>query len=90
MSETKKRFEKHLRFRFSCLALATVSPLMALVLSSQLTLARQPNQHVFHSPEEASAALVAAAQHTDNRCLAASVPDPAALRRERIPRLRAK
>jgi hypothetical protein len=69
MSETKKRFEELLRFRFSHLALATVSTLMALVLSSQLTLAQQPNQQVFHSPEEASAALFAAAQHTDNRSL---------------------
>lgn len=69
MSKTKKRFEKHLRSRFSCLALATVSPLMALVLSSQLTLAQQPNQRVFQSTEEASAALFAAAQHTDNRSL---------------------
>ena len=69
MSETKKRFEKHLGFRFSCLALATISPLMALVLSSQLALGQQPNQHVFQSPEEASAALFAAVQHTDNRSL---------------------
>ena len=69
MSETKKRFEKYLGFRFSSLALATISPLMALVLSSQLTLAQQPNQHVFQSPEDASTALFTAAQHTDNRSL---------------------
>lgn len=69
MSETKKRFEKLLRFRFPCLALATISVLMALVLSSQLMLAQQPDQHVFQSPEDASTALFAAAQHTDNRSL---------------------
>ena len=69
MSETKKRFEKYLGFRFSCRALAAISPLMVLVLSSQLTLAQQPNQHVFQSPEDASTALFAAAKHTDNRSL---------------------
>ncbi|HEV2715144.1 MAG TPA: DUF2950 family protein, partial [Terriglobales bacterium] len=69
MSEAKKRFDKNVRFRFSWLASATVSLLIALVFSSQLTLAQQPSQHVFHSPEEASAALFAAAQQTDNRAL---------------------
>jgi hypothetical protein len=69
MSEAKKRFDKNVRFRFSWLASATVSLLMALVFSSQLTLAQQPTQHVFHSPEEAGAALFAAAQQTDNRAL---------------------
>jgi hypothetical protein len=69
MCEAKKRFEKDLRFRFSWLTLATVSLLVTLVFSSQLTLAQEPNQQVFHSPEEASAALFAAAQQTDNRAL---------------------
>jgi hypothetical protein len=69
MSETKKRFEKDLRFRVSGMRLAAASILSTLVLSSQLTLAQQPNQQVFHSPEEASAALFAAAQQNDNRAL---------------------
>jgi hypothetical protein len=45
------------------------SILSTLILSSQLTLAQQLNQQVFHSPEEASAALFAAAQQNDNRAL---------------------
>jgi hypothetical protein len=69
MCEAKKRFETSLRFRFFCLTLATVSLLLTLVFSGQLTLAQEPNQQVFHSPEEASAALFAAAQQTDNRAL---------------------
>jgi hypothetical protein len=69
MREAKKRFETSLRFRFFCLTLATVSLLLTLVFSGQLTLAQEPNQQVFHSPEEASAALFAAAQQTDNRTL---------------------
>jgi len=69
MCEAKKRFEKDLTFQFSRLTLATVSLLVTLVFSSQLTLAQEPNQQVFHSPEEASAALFAAAQQTDNRAL---------------------
>jgi len=93
MCEAKKRFEKDLRFRFSWLTLATVSLFVTLVFSSQRTLAQEPNQQVFHSPEEASAALFAAAQQTDNRALLgvlgpagkdlASSGDPAEDRRER-------
>jgi hypothetical protein len=93
MCEAKKRFEQNLRFRFSWLTLATVSLLVTLVFSSQLTLAQEPNQQVFHSPEEASAALFAAAQQTDNRELLgvlgpagkdlASSGDPAEDRKER-------
>lgn len=51
------------------LLLATLSILSTLTLSSQLTLAQEPNQKVFHSPEEASDALSAAAQQADNRAL---------------------
>jgi hypothetical protein len=69
MSEAKKTFEKDLRFRVSGLRLAAASILSTLILSSQLTLAQQPSQQVFHSPEEASAALFAAAQQNDNRAL---------------------
>ena len=69
MCEAKKRFEKDLRFRFSWLTLAAASLLVTLVFSSQLTLAQEPNQQMFHFPEEASAALFAAAQQTDNRAL---------------------
>jgi hypothetical protein len=69
MCEAKTNFEKDLRFRFSWLTLATVSLLVTLVFGSQLTLAQEANQQVFHSPEEASAALFAAAQQTDNRAL---------------------
>src|SRR5580700_7448690 len=69
MCEAKKRFETNLRFQFSWLTLATVPLLVTLVFTSQLTLAQEPNQQVFHSPEEASAALFAAAQQTDNRAL---------------------
>jgi hypothetical protein len=69
MSEAKKRFEQDLRFRVSGLRLAAASILSMLILSSRLTLAQQPNQRVFHSPEEASAALFAAAQQNDSRAL---------------------
>lgn len=69
MSEAKKTFEKDLRFQVSGLLLAAASILSTLILSSQLTLAQQPKQQVFNSPEEASAALFAAAQHSDNRFL---------------------
>jgi Protein of unknown function (DUF2950) len=48
--------------------LVTLSILSMLALSSQ-TFAQQPNQQVFHSPEDAGAALFAAAQQTDNRAL---------------------
>jgi hypothetical protein len=68
MCEAKNRFETNLRFRFYWLTLATVSLLVTLLFSSRLT-AQEPNQQVFHSPEEASAALFAAAQQTDNRAL---------------------
>jgi len=93
MCETKKRFKKDLRFRFSRLTLATVALLVTLVFSGQLTLAQEPNQQVFHTPEEANDALFAAAQQTDNRALLeilgpaekdlASSGDPAEDRRER-------
>jgi hypothetical protein len=69
MPEAKKRFEKALRFRVSGVRLAAASILSTLILSSQLTLAQQPNQQVFHSAEDASAALFAAAQQPDNRAL---------------------
>lgn len=69
MSETKKGFEKDLRFRVSGLRLVCASILPILTLSSQLTFARQVNQQVFHSPDEASAALFAAVQENDNRSL---------------------
>jgi Protein of unknown function (DUF2950) len=69
MPEAKKRFEKALRFRVSGVRLAAASILSTLILSSQLTLAQQPNQQIFHSAEDASAALFAAAQQTDNRAL---------------------
>jgi hypothetical protein len=51
------------------LLLATFSVLSTLVLSRQVTLAQQPDQQVFQSPEEAGAALFAAAQQNDNRAL---------------------
>jgi hypothetical protein len=69
MSEAKKTLEKDLRFQISGLLLAATSILSTLILSSHLMLAQQPKQQVFNSPEEASAALFAAAQHTDNRFL---------------------
>src|ERR1700740_1720058 len=47
----------------------TLSILSMLALSTQLTFAQQPDQQVFHSPEDAGAALFAAAQQTDNRAL---------------------
>ena len=49
--------------------LAGLPLLSALILSSQLVLAQEPRHTVFHSPEEASAALFAAAQQADNRAL---------------------
>jgi hypothetical protein len=69
MNIGKTRVEKDLRFRLSGPRLAAVSILPTLLLSSRLMLAQEPNQHVFHSPEEASAVLFAAAQQTDNRAL---------------------
>ena len=69
MLEAKKRFGNNLRLQVFGLRLAAASILSTLIVSSQLTLAQQPNQQVFHSPEEASAALFAAAQQTDNRAL---------------------
>src|SRR5580658_3974285 len=69
MCEAKKKLEQNLRFRISWLALATVSLFVTLACSSLLTFAQEPNQQVFHSPEEASAALFAAVQQTGNRAL---------------------
>jgi hypothetical protein len=93
MNKGKTRVEKDLRFRVSGLRLAAVSILPTLILWSQLTLAQELNQQVFHSPAEASAALFAAAQQTDNRALLeilgpagkdlTSSGDPAEDRRER-------
>ncbi len=93
MNKGKTRVEKDLRFRVSELPLAAVSILPTLLLWSQLTLAQELNQQVFHSPEQASAALFAAAQQTDNRALLeilgpagkdlTSSGDPAEDRRER-------
>jgi hypothetical protein len=93
MNKGKTRAENDLRFRVSGLWLAAVSILATLILWSQLALAQQLNQQSFHSPEEASAALFAAAQRTDNRALLeilgpagkdlTSSGDPAEDRRER-------
>jgi hypothetical protein len=69
MSEEKKRFDNNPLIRVSVLPLVAASILSMLILSSQLTLAQQPNQQIFHSPEEACAALFAAAQHNDDRAL---------------------
>ena len=69
MLETKKRFGNNLRLQGFGLRLAAASILSTLVLSSQLTLAQQPDQQVFRSPEEAGAALFAAAQQADDRAL---------------------
>jgi hypothetical protein len=69
MTKGKTGVEKDLRFRVSGLRLAAVSILPTLILWSQLALTQELNQQVFHSPEEASAALLAAAQQTDNRAL---------------------
>jgi Protein of unknown function (DUF2950) len=69
MLEAKKRFGNNLRFQVFGVRLAAASILSMLALSSQLTLAQQPNQQVFHSPEDAGAALFAAAKQTDNRAL---------------------
>ena len=60
MSENKNKF------RISSLGLAAGPVLMTLILSSQLTLAQQPNQRLFHSPEEAGAALFEAALQNEN------------------------
>jgi len=49
--------------------LAGISFVAALIFSSQLTLAQEPNQKLFHSPGEASAALFGAVQQADNRAL---------------------
>lgn len=93
MNKGNTRVEKGLRFRVSGLRLAAVSVLATLIPWSQLTLAQELNQQSFHSPEEASAALFAAAQQTDNRALLeilgpagkdlTSSGDPAEDRRER-------
>ena len=69
MYEAKNRFDKDLQRRFSRLRLSTFALVATLVLFGQLALAEEPNQQVFGSPEEASAALFAAAQQTDNRAL---------------------
>jgi hypothetical protein len=69
MNKGKTRIDKDPLSRRSGPRLAAVLILSTLTLLSQLTLAQQPNQQVFHSPEEASAALFAAAQQTDNRAL---------------------
>lgn len=66
MNETTRVVRK---LQFPRLPTATLTILSMLVLSSQLTLAQQPDQQVFHSPEDAGAALFAAAQQTDNRAL---------------------
>jgi hypothetical protein len=69
MLESKKRFGNNLRFQVFELRLAAASILSTLILSSQLMLAQQPDQEVFHSPEDAGAALFTAAQRADNRAL---------------------
>ena len=69
MCQIKKSSEKDVRLRFSWFTSATVSLLATCVFSSQLTIAQEPDQQVFHSPEEASAALFVAAQQTDDRAL---------------------
>jgi len=93
MNKGNTRVERDLRFRVSGLRLAAVSILATLIPWSQLTLAQELNQQVFHSPEAASAALFAAAQQTDNRALLdilgpagkdlTSSGDPAGDRRDR-------
>jgi hypothetical protein len=69
MYEAKSGFEQNLQFRFSRLRLNTLALVATLVLCGQLGLAEESNQQVFRSPEEASAALFAAARQTDNRAL---------------------
>jgi hypothetical protein len=69
MFEAKKILDKDLRSRFSSLTLVTASFLVALVLSGQPSIAQEPNQQGFRSPEEASGALFAAVQQADNRAL---------------------
>src|ERR1700741_4163965 len=49
MLEAKKRFGNNLRFQVFGLRLAAASILSTFIVSSQLTLAQQPNQQVFHS-----------------------------------------
>lgn len=49
--------------------LVRLSILSALIVSNRLMLAQEPNQKVFHSAEEASAALFAAAQQSGDRAL---------------------
>ena len=60
MSENKNKF------RIPSLGLAAGPVLMTLILSTELTLAQQPNQRLFHSPEEAGAALFEAALQNEN------------------------
>jgi DUF2950 family protein len=69
MYEAKNGFEKGLQFRSSRLRLSAFVLVATLVLCGQRALAEEPKQQVFRSPEEASAALFAAAQQTDNRAL---------------------
>ena len=69
MYEAKNGFETGMQCRFSWLQLNTFALVATLVLSGQLGLAEEPNQQGFRSPEEAGAALFAAAQQTDNRAL---------------------
>lgn len=93
MNKGTTRREKDLRLRVSGLRVAAISILATFIPWSQLTLAQELNQQVFHSPEEASAALFAAVQQTDNRALLeilgpagkdlTSSGDPAEDRRER-------
>jgi hypothetical protein len=66
MNETTKVRRK---LQFPRLLLATLSALSMHAFSSQVALAQQPDQQVFQSPEDAGAALFAAAQQTDNRAL---------------------
>jgi hypothetical protein len=69
MYEAKNGFEKGLQFRFPRVRLNTFALVATLVLCGQLALAEEPTQQEFRSPEEASAALFAAAQQTNNRAL---------------------
>jgi Protein of unknown function (DUF2950) len=91
MNEANIRVPRKLQlFR---LPLATLSILAMLLFWSQVTFAQEPNQQVFRSPEEASGALFAATQQTDNPALLEilgpagkdliSSGDPAEDRRER-------
>jgi hypothetical protein len=69
MSDANKRVEKDQRYRVSGLRLAAASILSMVIFWSQLTHAQKSNQQVFHSAEEASAALFASAQQNDNGAL---------------------